>query len=218
MAISKRLQDDSKRRETSVRDAARAILELARPHQNESSASNDREQRVEGGTSRRSRDNRLTRERVVQRSKMMLRRGTLPQAIVPLERSIAMFPVVIPDDGADRDERCSLRYHQEESNEGDNGTIVSNRLPLIEFRNYREGGACSRLPGDINTVVCSPSIGKPLAPPPRLQLVAKNRQKHTSPTSVCKVGTGVSMTKCLAKPPSLFKIPMRVKYQRPSKD
>lgn len=242
------------RRDSSRRDAAKAILELAqqqRRHDGEDdessscNASTLRHQALIRPTSmrmetiqqlyhqgRETSSNSNMRHRrlvVLQRPWMALhRQGIMPQAILPPERPIAPASVIIHSDEKEGKETCTAHYRPEDS------TSTNREMPPLLFRNYKDASAAEDpsptrgIAGDIGNISSARCTFKPLALPPRLPLVMErrlqNQNSHHSPASFAKpLLTGrlppvMAAKYCLAKPPSLIKVPNAVKYPRPSKD
>lgn len=221
MAVTRRKSDG--RGDTSVRDAARAILELAQPNHvpAESPRCNDQSPKTKSAVRKGEPTHQrlgmrsgscvvMRQSRVVHRPNVILVRSMVPQPIRPLDSSFASFPAVIPIDDMEKDENCTLQYRPEDSRECDSDS----RFPPIQFRNYKED---SHIPGDIGNIATAPLVGKPLSRPPRLPFLG--RQNHFSPASFSKSVLREPKAKCLSRPPSLIhKIPTTVKFPRPSKD
>jgi hypothetical protein len=220
MAVSRHCRTNDGRVDASLRNAARAILDLAQTHS--PPEYNDRKKRPEQKSV-------VKREPIYHRSDTSMRRYRVvvrraavvpvaPPLILPLERNNATL--VPNDDGADPDEENT--YHRRlgelidrQKDVNVNRCYSGKNVPPIHVRNYQRHD--SHVTGDIGNISSCPIVGRPLSLPPRLPIVGcKNRLDF--PTSFRKIAAGVQLGKCLSQPPSLISLPKTIEFPRSIKD
>jgi hypothetical protein len=211
MAVARRCSNEDGRVDTSLRNAARAILDLAQPHGQREY--NDRQRRPEYKSVVKREPMHHRRGTSMRRYRVVVRRPSVvpvaPQPFLPLEFNNA---TVIPNDDEVDPEEEDAHHHclQElESNQKNgssccSGSSSNNNFPPIQFRNYSHESKGSHNTCDIGNIASCPMVGKPLSLPPRLPYVRC--------TNVVGIQFGTSLS--LSQPPSLIKLPKTIEFPR----